>query len=320
MKKIIVFLIIVLIFNLLSVYFAVKKEFINEAPIEEENLLINKDSLYYDCLKSALIRNISSINYYEVIENTPILDKPGGSSLRIINKGEILTQLYLEGEYGFFTTNLGEIQGYVNLGDLLFVDEPLTYGVAVVDKVVKNEDSLYVLSKGDPVTIKESQEGSITILDEKEEEFIVGHEDLELKSKSEIATRGIISSRGRSLTKIIDSAYKLIGKPYVYGDTGRRGYDCSGFTYSLYLNQLNIKLPRSSQSQASFGKKIDKEELAPGDLVFFKTTGRGISHVGLYIGEGNMIHASSGKARIRIDNINSHYYSQRYVTARRIVE
>lgn len=320
MKKILVLLTIILVMNFCSIYFAYFKEWENDFVIKEEEFLTNNNSLYYDAPKSALIRNLSNTNYYETLENTPILDKPGGSKLRELKKGETLTQLYLEGEFGFLTTNLDEINGYIHLGDLIIVDEMIIYGVSVVYKVVKNKDSLYVLSKGEPVTIKESEHGSITILDEEKEEFIVSHEDLELKNKCEIVTLGSISSRSRNSAKIIDSAYKLIGKPYVYGDTVRRGYDCSGFTYSLYLNQLGIKLPRSSASQANFGNKVDKKDLAPGDLIFFKTTGKGISHVGLYIGEGNMIHASFGKSKIRIDNTNSAYYSKRYVTARRIVE
>jgi len=92
-----------------------------------------------------------------------------------------------------------------------------------------------------------------------------------------------------------------------------------GFTYYIFKNELGITLPRTSYSQGSAGVKVEKSQLVPGDLVFFNTTGRGISHVGLYIGDGNMIHASSGKRQVRIDNINSGYYSQRYVTGRRVI-
>lgn len=127
------------------------------------------------------------------------------------------------------------------------------------------------------------------------------------------------ANREKKISKLIKSAHNLIGKRYVYGDIGNRGYDCSGLIYSLYLNHLGIELPRNSSAQSSVGIKVDKSQLVPGDLIFFRTRGSGISHVGIYIGEGNMIHASSSKAKVRIDNIDEKYYAQRYVTARRIL-
>lgn len=126
------------------------------------------------------------------------------------------------------------------------------------------------------------------------------------------------TEKEKRINSLIKSAHRLIGKKYVYGDTGRRGYDCSGLTYSLFLNSMGIKIPRNSSAQSTVGIKVDKSRLAPGDLIFFRTVGRGISHVGIYIGEGNMIHASSSKARVSIDSIEDSYFSKRYVTARRV--
>lgn len=122
----------------------------------------------------------------------------------------------------------------------------------------------------------------------------------------------------KRITGLIKSAHRLIGKKYVYGDTGNKGYDCSGLTYSLFLNSMGIEIPRNSSAQSTIGIKVDKSGLAPGDLLFFTTSGKGISHVGIYIGEGNMIHASSSKARVSIDSIEDSYFSKRYVTARRV--
>lgn len=127
-----------------------------------------------------------------------------------------------------------------------------------------------------------------------------------------------MTEKEKRLNSLINSAHRLIGKKYVYGDIGAKGYDCSGLTYSLYLDHLGIEIPRNSSAQSSVGIKVDKSLLAPGDLLFFRTVGRGISHVGIYIGEGNMIHASSAKAKVSIDSIEDNYFAQRYVTARRI--
>jgi Cell wall-associated hydrolases (invasion-associated proteins) len=70
------------------------------------------------------------------------------------------------------------------------------------------------------------------------------------------------------VTSVVTKAYSLIGRPYVYGSAGPNSFDCSGFTYSVYKNALNIVLPRSSRNQVSAGMKISKTELRPGDLVF----------------------------------------------------
>src|SRR5699024_11135820 len=107
--------------------------------------------------------------------------------------------------------------------------------------------------------------------------------------------------------------------PYRSSGTGKNGYDCSGLTYSLYLNNAGIELNRSSRDQVKNGVAVKKSELIPGDIVFFRTSGRGIGHVGLYIGDGNMIHASSGSKKVVITPIDSKWYKQRYVTARRII-
>lgn len=121
------------------------------------------------------------------------------------------------------------------------------------------------------------------------------------------------------ISKVVQGAYDALGKPYVSGDVGVKGYDCSGLIQSIYLNSLDIKLPRRSYEQANAGTTVEKDDLIPGDLVFFNTTGKGISHVGLYVGNNNMIHASSAGRKIMITNINSNYYKQAYVTSKRII-
>ncbi|TJX14709.1 NlpC/P60 family protein [Tissierella creatinini] len=144
-------------------------------------------------------------------------------------------------------------------------------------------------------------------------------ETFTLSSSIRKEDKDAVLEREKKLNHLVISAYRLIGESYVYGDTGKIGYDCSGLTYSLYLEQLGIEIPRNSKAQSSFGIKVDKSHLMPGDLLFFSTNGGGISHVGIYVGEGNMIHASLGKEKVSIDSIDEQYYSQTYVTARRII-
>jgi cell wall-associated NlpC family hydrolase/LysM repeat protein len=116
---------------------------------------------------------------------------------------------------------------------------------------------------------------------------------------------------------LLEKAYALRGTRYRYGGSSRSGFDCSGFAGYVYRTQ-GVKLPRTSREQATVGKKVDKDELRKGDLVFFKTRGSRISHVGIYTGNGKFIHASSGSGRVRVNSLSDGYYSRRYAGARRV--
>lgn len=110
----------------------------------------------------------------------------------------------------------------------------------------------------------------------------------------------------------------LIGVRYKAGGSTPKGFDCSGFTSYVFEKLAGIKLNRRSADQASQGTKIAKDKLREGDLVFFRTSGKSISHVGIYIGDGKFAHASSKKG-ITITSLDDKYYAKRYVTARRIL-
>ncbi|MBV1817213.1 C40 family peptidase [Bacteroidales bacterium MSK.15.36] len=107
-----------------------------------------------------------------------------------------------------------------------------------------------------------------------------------------------------------------MGKPYVWGASGPSSFDCSGFTSYVYKN-FGIYLDHYTGSQYSVGKPVNKSELVPGDLVFFNTTGN-ISHVGIYTGGGQFIHASSGSGKVTVSNLSGSYYVSRYAGARRM--
>jgi len=121
-----------------------------------------------------------------------------------------------------------------------------------------------------------------------------------------------------SQTSLSDTVDTVIGTPYKWGGTTTDGFDCSGFILYVF-NKFDVKLPRTSESQSQSGEEVDQDNLQLGDLVFFNTSGKGISHVGIYVGDGQFAHASSSKG-VRISKLSEDYYSKRYVTARRVVD
>ncbi len=120
-------------------------------------------------------------------------------------------------------------------------------------------------------------------------------------------------------SELVAYAKQFLGCKYVYGGTSPSGFDCSGFTQYVYKH-FGYSLSRSSSAQSSNGTYVEKSNLQMGDLLFFTnhSTGKGIGHVGIYIGNNQFIHASSEKTGVKISELNSSYYQKRYVTARRI--
>lgn len=117
----------------------------------------------------------------------------------------------------------------------------------------------------------------------------------------------------------IDRAFEFIGVRYKRGGSSpETGFDCSGFVKYLYNETLGLVLPHSAKAIAQQGEKVDKTELQPGDLVFFNTMRRAFSHVGIYLGNNQFIHAPRTGARVRIEDMTDRYWSRRFNGARRI--
>jgi peptidoglycan endopeptidase LytE len=117
--------------------------------------------------------------------------------------------------------------------------------------------------------------------------------------------------------RFVESALEYRGVRYRYGGVTTRGMDCSGLVVRV-LQNYDIDAPHNSKALYKLGAPVSRENLQPGDLVFFHTTRPGISHVGIYIGDGEFIHASSRKGRVRVERLDEGYYHQRFVGARRI--
>lgn len=132
------------------------------------------------------------------------------------------------------------------------------------------------------------------------------------------STEALQDSTGSSLaSKIIKTAKKYIGVPYKWGGTTPKGFDCSGYVQYVF-NANGITLPRTSREQYTVGTKVSKSNLKPGDLVFFNTSGSGVSHVGIYIGDGLFIHSGTTKGVVIAELFGS-YWPQYYLGARRVL-
>ena len=117
--------------------------------------------------------------------------------------------------------------------------------------------------------------------------------------------------------EVVDYARTFLGSRYVYGGSTPSGFDCSGFTSYVYAH-FGYKLNRSSAGQMSNGVAVDRSELQPGDLMFFKHGGR-VSHVGIYVGGNRIIHASTSRTGVIISDLSEPFYAHGYCGARRVL-
>ena len=113
------------------------------------------------------------------------------------------------------------------------------------------------------------------------------------------------------------TALSFLNTPYRFGGNGKNGIDCSGFVQKVF-REFDLKLPRTAREQYSLGTRVPKGDLQLGDLIFFQTYAKYPSHVGIYIGDDKMIHASSRNQGVVVSSINSNYFRKRFIGAKRL--
>ncbi|WP_317855706.1 SH3 domain-containing protein [Chakrabartyella piscis] len=257
------------------------------------------------------------------------------TSLGKVSTGEKLTvtaqnrdwfQINYNGEVGYISKDFvtGE-----NLGNVAWIDnynEALdnVYGVITSSSGLKfrKEASLIsivqeVLPYGTEVDIDRIGEEWVRIITDDGRIGYVSAEYIDIR-EGERSGSMAVSSNSNS---VVAYAEQFIGTPYVWGGTNlNSGVDCSGFVYSVYKN-FGVSLNRSSYDMVNNGVEVPYGQLAAGDLVFFNSGGSsGISHVGLYMGDGNYIHATDGgPMSVTITSLSSPYSAKTYVTARRVM-
>lgn len=137
----------------------------------------------------------------------------------------------------------------------------------------------------------------------------------EVKEPSEPVAEG--NGAGGITGKLIRIARNMIDIPYRFGGSSFLGIDCSGYVQKVF-SLLDIMLPRTAREQFGLGKRVGKDELSIGDLVFFRTYAKFPSHVGIYLGDNRFIHASSKERKVTIGSLDAPYYLKRFIGARRL--
>ncbi|RYY57113.1 MAG: peptidoglycan endopeptidase [Comamonadaceae bacterium] len=142
-----------------------------------------------------------------------------------------------------------------------------------------------------------------------------------------MADKGLLSRLGQVRDRIADTTSELVvnamgfmGVPYRRGgNTADTGFDCSGFVKAMYEQTVGLVLPRRANEQAAATQAIDKQDLKPGDLVFFNTMRRAFSHVGIYVGDNKFIHSPKPGAEVRVEDMTVGYWQRRFDGARRVL-
>lgn len=213
---------------------------------------------------------------------------------------------------------------YINGSSVYIRNEPST-DASIVISLIRNTDVTVTGENGDWYKVKYGDfEGYIfkELLSDEQTEQTNRHmplaETTNLQENIEQTSNSNESSLGQ---EIVEYAKQYLGYPYVYGGAGSSSFDCSGFTMYVYKN-FGYSLSHSARAQSKMGTYVEKENLQPGDLVFFLDyeTMDDIGHCGIYIGDGNFIHASSGTGYcVKISTLLSGSYDRRYATARRLI-
>ena len=191
---------------------------------------------------------------------------------------------------------------------------------------LKNRGSRsYTVTEGDTIA-SVAAEHHITISKLRKENGLEAGQTLIVGSRLRIPDQSIPLSQVLAIIRnggpLLQEARKHLGKKYVWGANGPKSFDCSGFTCYV-CNKNGICLPRTSVKQAEIGKKLGREELKAGDLIFFDTSRerKGIvNHVGIYIGNDKFIHASSGAQKVTISSLNQAFYKQRFLWGQRVTK
>ncbi len=146
--------------------------------------------------------------------------------------------------------------------------------------------------------------------------FVTKSENNAKRSQFRSFAGGVLARTSKIAFQLTRSALKFLGVPYVFGGTSTSGFDCSGYVQHVFA-MLGIRLPRTADAQFDAGHRV-VGGMQPGDLVFFQTYAPGPSHVGIYLGHGKFVHASSSRG-VMVSNLSDAYWAARFIGAKRFI-
>lgn len=252
------------------------------------------------------------------------------SILATASQGETVVVLEDANE-GWYKIDYKSVEGYM-FGEYLNIaaqaDVTIGYGLVQTGGSTLNVrsgpgaeyDHIYSLYNGNVVTITGVDSGWYKITYNGINGYVSSDYMVTCKDSAGSRGDGTVTSASSSLgQQVVDYAKQFLGTPYVWGGNGPNSFDCSGFTKYVY-SHFGYTLNRTASAQLSNGVSVSRSELQPGDLVFFNNgrVSTPVSHVGIYVGNGQFIHASTNTYSVQYDNLNSNYYSSTFVYARRI--
>ncbi len=136
----------------------------------------------------------------------------------------------------------------------------------------------------------------------------------------EMQAASVFERYSDSIRSLVDRSLNFLGVPYRFGGTSPlTGFDCSGFVGKVFADALGFGMPRTAAEMAQMGEQVNRAELKPGDLVFFNTMRRAFSHVGIYLGNNQFVHAPSTGGVVRVEDMRINYWAARYDGARRVL-
>ena len=256
--------------------------------------------------------------------------------IKTLSKGTEVT--VVSSSNGWSKVNVGGVSGYVS-SDYLSSTKPSTGSSSSNESTSNSTSTMYTtdrlnlrkgagtsysvittLDKGVAVTVHSSSNGWSKV----SVNGMTGYVSSSYLSstKPSNSSSSTDSSTSSKVDKVLNFASQQLGKPYVWGAQGPNSFDCSGLTYYVYKNAAGITLPRTSVEQSKYGTTVSKSNLKAGDLIFFDTSGPndgGVSHVGIYVGNGQMIHASSSQKKIVKVSVETSYWNNAFVRAKRVL-
>ena len=254
-----------------------------------------------------------------VVDGNLNIRKEANASASIVGKMTNYAACEILGEVdGFYQIKSGNAEGYVSKDYIIIGEEALiiaqteaknmatvtTESLRVRESASTDSDVLSTLNKDEELVVVEVLDGWLKVdLGDYQGYISKDYVTTEVKLKTGNTMKELVYGDGVSDVRVdlVNYALQFVGNRYVWGGTSlTKGVDCSGFTMKIY-ERYGISLPHYSGSQPSYGKKISRSELQPGDLIFYASSGK-IDHVAIYIGNGQIVHAANSRDGIKISN------------------